>query len=351
MDFQTLLSQYFVLINRVLPKPARPLVVGIDIGTSSIKAVEIALIAGVYEIRNWGVERIEGVDAKSALQRLIERMNIVDQVPVTAVAGKGALIRYVDMPRMPLVDLRKSFVYDLDKYFPFEPESIYSDCCILDPQSRDKKMSVLVSAVKKEIIDDRVSLFKDVGLQVSHVTTNSIATVNAFEVLGPKETSPSQVKAILDIGGSVSNLMILKDNSPRFTRDIFIGSHDLTKQIANSLGVDDATAENLKMAPGERLSQITDACDTPIANLISEIRLSMDYFMTEKNIKVDELFLVGGGSLLKGIEVSFEKNFGMPVKIWNPLLSIRLSPEVAKSDIQAYSSQLGVALGLGLVNV
>ena len=64
----------------------------------------------------------------------------------------------------------------------------------------------------------------------------------------------------------------------------------------------------------------------PINNLITEIRLSMDYFMTEKNIQVDELFLGGGGSLLKGIEGVFEKNLGLPVKIWNPLVNVRLKP-------------------------
>jgi Tfp pilus assembly PilM family ATPase len=86
----------------------------------------------------------------------------------------------------------------------------------------------------------------------------------------------------------------------------------------------------------------------PINNLITEVRLSVDYFMTEKNIQVDELFLGGGGSLLKGIEGVFEKNLGLPVKIWNPLGNVRLNAPVASGDIQTYAAQFGVALGLGL---
>ncbi len=352
MNFELIFQEYLKLINRFLPKPARPVVIGIDIGTSSIKAVEIALIPGNgYEIRHWAIEPIEANDAKSALARLMTKLNLAEKVPVTSVSGKGTLIRYIDLPRIPLDDLRKSFVYDLDKYFPFDPQSIYSDCNILDPQSKDKKMSVLVAAVKKEMIDERLKLFKDVGFELSHITTNSIATANAFEVLGPKVSNSGHAKAILDIGGSVSNLIILKDLSPRFTRDIFVGSHELTKQISNVLGVDFAQAEILKTAPGDKHDQIISACETPINNLITEIRLSLDYFMTEKNIQVDELFLVGGGSLLKGIEASFEKNLGMPVKIWDPLNGIRLSEQVAAGDIKNYSSQLGVAIGLGLVNV
>ena len=209
-------------------------------------------------------------------------------------------------------------------------------------------MSVLIAAVKKEMIDDRLKFFKEAGLELGRVTLNSIATSNAFVRLGPAVTKTTNAKAVLDIGGSVSSLMIFKDNSPRFTRDIFVGSQELTKQISNALGIDQIQAESLKRFPGDKLSQVIEACDTSINNLIAEIRLSIDYFMTEKNIQVDELFLFGGGSLLKGVEGAFEKSLGVPVKIWNPLTNVRLTSHVASTDIQDHSSQLGVALGLGL---
>ena len=122
----------------------------------------------------------------------------------------------------------------------------------------------------------------------------------------------------------------------------------MTKKIANALGVDAAQAEAIKRQPGEKLAQVIEACEMPINNLISEIRLSMDYFMTEKNVQVDELFLSGGGSLLKGIEGVFEKNLGLPVKIWDPLSNVRLNAPAASGDIQTYAAQFGVALGLGL---
>ena len=114
----------------------------------------------------------------------------------------------------------------------------------------------------------------------------------------------------------------------------------MTKKIANALGVDAAKAEEMKLQPGDKSAQIIEACDMPINNLITEIRLSMDYFMTEKNIQVDELFLGGGGSLLNGIEGVFEKNLGLPVKIWNPLGSVRLKTPAASQDIQTMPRSL-----------
>ena len=348
MDPKKIFDQYLSLVNRLIPKPKTPPVIGIDIGTSFIKAVELGQTAGEMEIRHWAIEPLAGNDTKSALKKISERMHFNNQLLVTSVFGKGTLLRYIDLPRMPLEDLRKSYIYELDKYFPFDPKSIYTDCSILDPEGKDKKMLVLLVAVKKEILDERLKLFKDAGLELSRVTLNSIASANAFNRFGPQAASSGKAKAVLDIGGSSSCLMIFKDQSPRFARDIFVGSQELTRKIANALGVDAAQAEAIKRQPGDKLAQVVEACDMPINNLISEIRLSLDYFMTEKNMQVDELFLGGGGSLLQGIEATFEKSLGVPVKIWDPLGKVRLNVPAAGEDIKTYAAQFGVALGLGL---
>jgi len=348
MDYKQLFDQYLILVNRLIPKPLAPPVIGIDIGTSSIKAVELGQVPGGVEIRHWAVEPLVGNDTKSALKKISERLHFNNQQMVSAVFGKGTLIRYVDLPRMPLEDLRKSYIFDLDKYFPFDPKSIYTDCSILDPDSKEKKMLVLLAAVKKEMVDERLKMFKEAGLELNRVTINSIAIANAFDRLGPQVIASGKAKAVLDIGGSASCLMIFKDSSPRFARDIFVGSQELTKKIANAFGVDEVQAEAIKRQPGDKLAQVIEACDMPINNLIAEIRLSMDYYMTEKNVQVDELFLSGGGSLLKGIEGVFEKNLGLPAKIWNPLVNVRFKNPTVPEDIQAYAAQFGVALGLGL---
>ncbi len=348
MDYKKLFDRYLLFVNRIIPKPLAPPVIGIDIGTSSIKAVELGLAAGGVEIRHWAIEPLVGNDTKSALKKIGERLRFDHQNLVSSVFGKGTLIRYIDLPRMPLEDLRKSYVFDLDKYFPFDPKSIYTDCSILDPDSKDKKMSVLLAAVKREMVDERLKLFKEAGLELNRVTINSIAIANAFSCLGPSVSASGKAKAVLDIGGSASCLMIFKDSSPRFARDIFVGSRELTKKIANALGIDETQAEGLKRQPGDKLAQIIEACEMPINNLITEIRLSIDYYMTEKNIQVDELFLSGGGSLLKGIDGVFEKNLGLPVKIWDPLAKVHFKAPAASGDIQAHAAQFGVALGLGL---
>ncbi len=347
MDYKKLFNQYLSLVNRLIPKPPPVPVIGIDIGTHSIKGVELGQAGGGHGIRRWAIEPLIAGDTKAALKKISERLQIKNQYLVSAVFGKGTLIRYVDLPRMSLEDLRKAYVYDLDKYFPFDPKSIYTDCSILNPDGKDKKMVVLLAAVKKEMVDERMKLFEETGYELNRVTINSIAMANAFDQLGPPLSPSGKAKALLDIGGSVSCFMIFSESSPRFARDIFTGSQEMTRKIANALSIDEVQAEALKRKPGDQAAQVIEACDMPINNLVTEIRLSLDYYMTEKNTQVDELFLGGGGSLLSGIEAVFEKNLGIPVKIWNPLTKLHTNSATAV-DIQGFASQFGVALGLGL---
>ena len=111
--------------------------------------MELGQAAGGLEIRHWAIEPLAGNDTKSALKKISERLHFNNQLLVSSVFGKGTLIRYVDLPRMPLEDLRKSYIFDLDKYFPFDPKSIYTDCSILDPEGKDKKMSGIVGGRQK----------------------------------------------------------------------------------------------------------------------------------------------------------------------------------------------------------
>ena len=109
MNFKNLFDQYLALINRLVPKPAALPVVGIDIGTSFVKAVEVETLAGKTDIRRWAIEPIAGGDSKAALKKVVERLHLNDQVLVSAVSGKGSLLRYLDMPRMSLDDCLKIF--------------------------------------------------------------------------------------------------------------------------------------------------------------------------------------------------------------------------------------------------
>lgn len=353
-----LLEKYFQIVKNIIPEKDRSTTVGIDIGVESCKIIELAKNGETYEILRCGIEAISNSDIGSTLKRALSNLNIQSKSVTTAVFGKGTLIRYIDMPRMPLEDLRKSFAIEADKYFPFPIDQIFTDCYILDPKGKDKKMSVLVAAAKKEIINERVQLLTGIGLQTNFIGVNPLAIANVFNVLGEKtlplggsgafDETKSLGIAVLDLGEKVSNLTILKDNIPRFTRDIYVGGQELTKRISNNLGVSMNEAEMLKRKPGERLSEVLNACESVLMNLISEVRLSFDYFITEKSIQISKLYLTGGSSMLEGLAGFFSKNLDIQIELWNPMVNLKIGPDVAEGDLKRNIGSLGVALGLSL---
>lgn len=349
-----LLEQYFRFVKKLLPGEKGAPKVGFDLTNDSCKYVILAQTGEGYEIQGWGVKSFEPGNVVEALKLLSGSQALVIKSPVTSLSGKGTLIRYVDMPRMSIVDLKKSFSLEVDKYFPFDKDSIYTDCSILDPKSKDKKMAVLIAAVKKEMVDERAKILASAGFDAQQITINAIAVANAYKKLRSAQSGSlnnddkNHAKAILDIGGTVSNLMILKDMVPRFTRDIFIGSQEITKRMSNALGVSLEEAERLKLEPGDQLENIYSICESTISNWVSEIRLSLDYFITEKNIQVDELLLTGGGSMLTGIESMFEKNLDLKVRTWDLLNGVNIAPHVDKEAIKKHSPRLAVAIGLAL---
>jgi type IV pilus assembly protein PilM len=348
-----LLEQYFSTIKKFLPSEQKTSAVGLDIGTGECKHVELAKSENTYELVSWAIEPINNGDTNAAITQALSHLTVPCKSLYTSVFGKGTLIRYIDMPQMSIDDLKSSFDIEADKYFPFAQDQIYTDCYILDLRAKEKMMSVMAAATKKELVDRRVKLLNDVGASPEFIGLNPIALANVLNVMGLGDDGNENGKedftiALLDMGESVSSLTILVNQLPRFTRDIFVGGQDFTKSISTGLNIDFQEADKLKCDPQERLEEVISACDTAIMNMTQELRLSMDYFATEKNHEIDLLLLTGGASMLEGIAESFEKSLEVNVKQWDPVAALKIAPESSLDEMGKKSLKLGVALGLAL---
>jgi type IV pilus assembly protein PilM len=356
-SMNALLQKYLTIVQKFIPQSETKPLIGLDLGTNSCKVVELIRKGDKYLLTNFTVEPIVDGNPKDTIKKTWEKIAVSGKSPATAVFGKGTLIRFITMPKMSLEELKSSFALEADKYFPFPQDQIYMDCYILDNKGKENKMSVLIAAAKKELVDVRVKMLTELGLNPELITLNSIAVANAVGTLGYKQEGPvgpaaapgtSSAVAILDMGGEVSNLTILIDNVPAFTRDIFIGSQEITKNISRSLNISLEEAEKLKFQPGDRASEIVNASDSILMDLVSEIRLSFDYFVTEKNTPVPILLFTGGGSLLGGILDFLAKHLEVKVMRWDPIEAVELGPAVSKEAIASQGSKLTVALGLAL---
>jgi len=353
-DMKKFWEHYINLVKRYIPEPKAKTCVGLDIGVSSCKMVTLKPKGSSYELLGWAIEPVDANDAASSVKKILSRCSDPEASPVTSLSGKGTLIRYVDMPKLSKEDLKKSFVYEADKYLPFSMQDIYADCFILDSHLAGAKMLVMIAAAKKELVDHRVKLCSEVGIVPDVITLDPLALVNVYQHFGSvhkihKETGVEKNGvAILDMGDRVTTLNILVGDMPRFSRDISWGGSELIKSIVRSLNVTPEEAERLKLDPGDRKAQVLEAVEAVFANLISELRMSFDYFLTENNVSISVLLLTGGVSLFWGLEEIFKDALEVHVELWDPFKDLELSPELSREELLKVSGQLGVALGLAL---
>ena len=351
-----LLEKYFQIIHSFIPNKKEESSIGLDIGSGECKLVELIRRSESYELLSWAIEPIINGNVSGAVQKILSKLHNPTKNVYTSVFGKGTLIRHIEMPRMSLEELKGSFDIEADKYFPFAQDQIYTDCYILDPQGKSKQMPILVAAAKRELIDQRIKLLTELGLQIEFIGINPIAVANALNVLDYKSEIPEKPAeggkktaiAIFDMGESVSNLTLMVNRLPVFTRDIFLGGREFTKRISNALGVTIEEAEKVKHQPGDKLPQVLNVCEPALMNMVQELRLSFDYFSTEKNCEITALLLTGGGSMLQGIEDLFEKNLDIKAKLWNLTAPLTISPKVSSPELNRNACKLGVALGLSL---
>ena len=150
------LNNYFNFIKGFLPNNSSDSSVGLDIGNSECKLVELSKSSGDFEIAAWAIESIKNNDITLSLKKIFERTEVPAKSCYTSIFGRGSLIRYVDMPQMSLEELKNAFSIEADKYFPFPSDQIYTDCYILETNAKSKQMSVMVAAAKRDI--DRKSV-------------------------------------------------------------------------------------------------------------------------------------------------------------------------------------------------
>jgi len=329
-------------------------VLGLDIGSYGIKAVELNTSGAQPVVTNFGYEEVGagGTEATiRALSTLVERCRFRASRVVSSVSGRNVIVRYVNVREMSDEDLKRSMQYEADKYIPFSTTEVVIDCQRLaGVEPATGEMKVLLVAVKRNVIEEHLDILKSAGLYPSIIDVDSFALGNAFNLCFAEEIKKEEkpkVRALVDIGATKTNINILWRLESRFTREVYVAGNDFTEAIARRLAVDPFEVERLKKEPGERESEIREAIGSILDDLQSEIQLSFDFYENEFEQEVDEIFLSGGSSVVPGVLESFSQAFNRPVQRWAPTdrLSLSLSPETAE-QARKTGPQLAVVVGL-----
>ncbi len=330
-------------------------VIGLDIGSRTIKAVELTREGGGFVMTGYGQTEVLAEEQRpDAILEVLRDHPFHTKRVVTAVYGKSVIVRYLSMARMPEEDLRNAIRYEADKYIPFDVDDVVMDCQAVnddaEQEATDQEMRVLLVAVKRSLIDDHVSLLNGIGLQPTIIDVDSFAVGNAFELARGatfNEEDRQRSIALLEIGANKTNINIFHCGTSYFTREIYLAGDDFTHAIAKRLGVELEEAEQRKRDSTESSEELMEAIMPSLDDLANEILLSFDYFENQFDREVEEVYLSGGGARLSGVEQALERALSRPTRLWDPTESIEIHEGAVDVDmVQENTSQLAVAIGL-----
>jgi len=329
--------------------------IGLDLGSSAVKAVEYTDYGDRLVISGFSLKAVESKDlVDQAIRDCIAEGNFHTRDVAVSLSGRGVVVRFVNMMKMDESELESAVRYEADKYIPFELSDVVLGCQRLegvqDATMSDKEMKVLVVAAKRDLVEEVVETAKKIGLSPVIVDVDLFALSNAYEMkqrLGPKMETGDKVDVLVDVGANKTSVAIVKNLTLRFAREFYIAGNDFTDAIARRLGLDLHEAANLKQNPAGREMEIEDAVQQVLADFANEIRLSFDYYESQYEEEVDEIFLSGGGARLYGMSQWLEQAFGKRVTLWDPFELMEVDEaSVNPEGVARNAPRLAVAAGL-----
>lgn len=339
--------------------------VGLDIGSSSVKAIELKASGKGYRVSAIGVESvppdsivdgaiIDGGAVADAIRRLFTNKRFKANDVVASLSGNSVIVKKITLPAMTESELSESIYWEAEQYIPFDIQDVSLDYEIIDPGTGQDSMAVLLVAAKKDKIADYTNVIAQAGKTPVVVDVDVFALQNAFEVNYGFE--PSTVVAILNAGASAVNINILTGSQSVFTRDVSMGGNAFTEAVRKELNLPYEAAEMLKKGQDVEGATFEDARAVLRAmtdNVLLEVEKTFDFFKaTAASERIDRIMLCGGASRVEGFPESLRERFNTAVEQFDPFRQVacdakKLGIESAE-DLAAVSA---VALGLALRKV
>jgi len=329
-------------------------IVGLDIGSHSVKAVEVSRTGTSLSLTGVAQVRVNGPDkVVEAVQETFAAGGFKTKRVITAVSGRAVIVRYIPMSNMPDQDLRRAVAYEAEKYLPFDVDDVILDCQRVEdntaPAAPGGQIKVLLVAVKRSVVEEHIALVQRAGLTPVVIDCDYFALGNAWEARSTRQSQQDDtVRALIDIGAAKTSINIVKGHTSQFTRDFYVAGNDLTEMIAKRFGESPEDVERMKEDPGEALESMQEAFGGVLEDIGSEVRLSFDYYENQFDQQVQEVLLSGGSVIFPDCDKKLGEILGLEAKLWDPLEALdasSLGPQVAQ--LGKTTAGLAVAVGLG----
>ena len=340
----------------------RDQIVAIDLGGRTTKAVHLQRRGETFHLLNYVLVDAPTAEKGLSSEALAEYLKGVNRSlgcgkgkPVTLSIGvTDTLFRQVEIPLMPVADVRLMLKYNSKNYLQQDlPDHIF-DCCFVvsnrlnkpaegaKPSGGAPKQKAVIGGVKKQVLDDLQTSLKSAGLLADQVVPGIIGPINAFEWAEP-EIFSKEVIALVDVGFKSSTITILDCGEIILNRVVNVGGDQLTKGLAEALGILYPEAETMKL---EAASEVQPHLDHFIQPLGRELRASIDFFENQRDKTVPHVFISGGSARNEFILQTLQAQLMVPCKGWNPAKAFQLNlPPEKMGEAEQVMPQLTVAIG------
>lgn len=324
--------------------------IGVSIGHKNVIAVEIDQSQQTPRLVNFSVKQLMegGPVMSSLLADMFSQGGFTHPFVKVSLSGKSVIVRFVKLPKMNKKELRSALEFEAERYIPFELNQVYLDFDIIRADVAKKFTEVVLVVAKTDAVDELITECKMAALQPTLIDVDCFACYNAFLAAYPHEVD--KPIALVNIGAKLTNLLILSQGLPAFTRDIYFGGDDVAANLSKKLDIPvevaDALQCNLQNAQIDNIKVIIREI---LSYLVNEMKLSLDYFESQfQKQKVEAIYLIGGASQLDGLVDIFNETLGVPTQHFDPLRCVVVDESLDQAMVQKYAPSLAVPIGLAM---
>jgi type IV pilus assembly protein PilM len=344
-------------------------VVGLDIGSSAIKAVELKPSGRSFKVVGFGVEPvppdsivdgaiIDGAAVADSIRKVFEVSGLKTKDVAASLSGNAVIVKKISLPPMTAAELGESIYWEAEQYIPFAVQDVNLDYQVLSgaPDTKNAQpasgtgMEVLLVAAKKEKIADYTGVITQAGRVPVVMDVDAFALQNAFEVNYGLE--PGAVVALINAGASAININVISGEESYFTRDISIGGNAYTEALQKELHLSHDQAEQLKRGTtvhGTDFSQARPILRAVTDNVLLEVQKTFDFFRgTTGTDRIDRLMLSGGTSRVEGFAEMLSERFDAEVEMFDPFKNV--SFDAARFGVQS-TADVAATTAVAVINL
>lgn len=336
--------------------------IGLDIGSSAVKVVQVRQTKGGVSLVNFGIEPVPPqaiVDGTimnasavaDAVRSIFNQLRIRHRDVAIAISGHSVITKKITMQVMTEEELEEQIHWEAEHHIPFAKDDVELDHQILSTDRERNQMEVLLVAAKKEVVADYAATIREAQLNPLIMDVVVFTLENCFELNYGKTTDTI---ALVNVGASISTINILTNGQSAFTREVTIGGNSFTEEIQKqlSLSYEEAEAQKLGGTAGDELvaEEVNELLTQQSEALAGELQRSFDFFLaTSADGHIARVYLSGGTARIPALRQAIETRARVPVEVMDPFRNVAVDETVFEMDyIRSNAPMAAVALGLAL---